>query len=88
MRYACVVANHSRGRLYVVDATSNAITEYAPGATGNAAPVASIAGSVTGISDPIGLVLDAQNRPFVSNADDNSITAYTPEANGDVAPSF
>ena len=72
----------------MVNALNNSITEYAPAATGNTAPVATIAGSATGISNPIGIAVDTTGQLYVSNAGTNSITRYSPGANGNVTPNF
>ena len=41
--------------LFVANFTSNSITVYAAGATGNATPTATIAGSNTGLNGPVGV---------------------------------
>ena len=65
---------------------NNTITEYAPGATGNVAPIAVISGGATGLSAPYGLTIDASGNLFASNAGANTITEYAPGATGNVAP--
>ncbi len=47
-----------RGRLWVTDAGTNAITEYASAATGDARPIRTISGPKTRLSTPIGLDID------------------------------
>ena len=42
----------ARGRLYVANQSNNTITEYAPGATGNTGPLATIGGGATQLSGP------------------------------------
>ena len=63
------------------------VTEYAPGATGNAAPVRAVRGSHTGLEDPYGLTLAPGGDAAVSNIRPNQITVYGRGAAGDAAPS-
>ena len=55
------------------------VTEYAPGATGNVAPVARIAGSTTKLSGPHGIVIDPQGNVRVTNANGTIDTFAAPE---------
>ncbi len=64
----------------------NTITEYAPGATGNVAPIAVISGGSTGLSLPYGLTLDGSGNLFASNYAGSTITEYAAGATGNVAP--
>src|SRR5215472_9486904 len=70
--------------LYVSQNDTASVTEYAPGANGNAAPVASLAGGNTSIYAPEAVALDKQGELFVDNG--NYITVYSPGAMGDVFP--
>jgi len=72
--------------LYVANFTGNSITVYAAGATGNATPVATIAGSNTGLNAPFGIALDAGGRLYVANIDSDSITVYAAGATGNATP--
>ena len=56
------------------------ITEYAPGARGNAGPVVTISGSATGLSNPNGVAFDAAGDLFVTNVGNDSVTEYAPGA--------
>ncbi len=83
------VALDAGGQLYVTNsipfpADSYSVTVYAPGATGNVAPVATIAGSNTGLNGPVGIAVDATGRLYVANA--NSISIYSAGATGNAAP--
>lgn len=88
------MAFDSSGVLYVAnvgtvlpDGTINGlITEYAPGATGNVAPIRTIAGPATLISDPWGVAVDNAGRVYAADLLANSVTVYAPGANGNVAP--
>ena len=79
------------GRLYVADSGlgyrfSGDVRVFAPGVTGNVAPVAAIAGSKTGILTPEGVAVDSQGNLYVGNLGNSSITVYAAGANGNVAP--
>ena len=62
------------------------MTEYAQGATGDAAPLATIAGADTGLDGPFGMAVDASGDLFVADYASNSVTEYAPGATGDAAP--
>src|SRR6266702_3008825 len=83
------IARDAAGNLYVVNSWSSSgstsITVYAAGATGNAAPIATIAGANTGLSGPTGLAFDPAGRLYVTN-DAGSVTVYAAGASGNVAP--
>ena len=49
------VALDAEGNLYVANTLGNSITVYAPGASGNAAPLATIGGGRTGLNGPVGI---------------------------------
>ncbi len=60
------------GQLYVANwdypsTLTSTITVYAPGATGNAAPIATIGGNNTGLSGSVGIALDAAGQLYVTN---------------------
>ena len=60
---------------------------YAPTATGNVAPLRTIAGAATGLGGGVfGIAVDAAGDVYASNHYRNSITEYAPGANGNVAP--
>src|SRR2546427_43962 len=82
------------GRLYVANsgagATTSSITVYESGATGNAAPIDTIAGTNTALDQPQGVALDPAGRIYVANSALTShqyrITAYGAGAIGNVVP--
>ncbi len=74
----------SAGNLYV--SNSDSITVYAPGATGNAAPIRTISGASTGLSNPLGVAVDSAGHLYVANILGSSITMYALGATGNVAP--
>ena len=43
--------------MYVANAGGNTITVYAPGATGNQAPMFTVSGAATGLVTPIGIAI-------------------------------
>src|SRR5437868_3910345 len=60
---------------YVANFQGNSVTEYAEGANGNVAPVATISGANTGLSAPEGVVVDlSSGTTFVSNHGNDSVT--------------
>ncbi len=71
---------------YVANPAAGSVTAYAAGASGNAAPVLSLAGPATGLAQPTGVVADDSGHVFVSNTATNTITEYAPEVTGNVAP--
>ena len=73
-------------RLFVTNNNNNSITIYAPGATGDATPTATITGSNTGLASPVGIALDGAGNIYVANGNSNSITVYAAGANGNAAP--
>jgi hypothetical protein len=76
------------GELYVASSSGEAIEVFAPGASGNVAPIRVLQGPLTGLADPLGVALDSSGRVYVSNAAANSITVYAPGASGDAAPLY
>ena len=61
------------------------VTVYAASATGNAAPIRTIAGSKTKLSAPEGIAVDASRKIYVTN-DTPSVTVYAAGASGNAAP--
>jgi len=66
--------------MYVANSASNSISVYAPGASGDVAPLRVISGPNTGISNPWSVALDQAGRVYVANS--NSITVYAPGVGG------
>lgn len=87
------IALDSANRIYVANGlgtTTPSVTVYAAGSNGNVAPMATIAGSLTGLADPSGIVVDPTGRIYVGNENSPSlngiVTVYAVGANGNVAP--
>jgi hypothetical protein len=82
------LAVDSSGRLYVSDYTAKAIYVFAAGATGNTAPIRTIAGSATGLTEPVGMSLDSHGHLYVAQLrnDTAPIEEFAANANGNAAP--
>lgn len=85
------VAVDASRNIYVFDAKTATISEFAAGATGNIAPIRTIAGSNTGLSGGDGFsfglaVSKRSGEIFVSNSGSNAILGFAASANGNVAP--
>ena len=69
------------------NATTNAVTEYSLGSTGNTPPIATIAGANTGIASAfseLSIAADAAGKLYVGNA--TTVTVYAQGASGNVTP--
>jgi hypothetical protein len=74
------------GATWTVDTATNALTEYAPGASGAATPIATISGASTDLAGPTGVGVGSSGNLYVTNATSNSITEYPAGSTGDQAP--
>jgi DNA-binding beta-propeller fold protein YncE len=63
-----------------------AINVYAAGSIGDASPMQTITGSLTGLSAPDGVAVDSHMNIYVANAGTPSITVYAAGQSGNVAP--
>ncbi|HVN64471.1 MAG TPA: NHL repeat-containing protein [Candidatus Binataceae bacterium] len=66
---------------------ADSITVYAARASGNSAPIGTIAGSETGLGGPHGIALDSGGKIYVAN-DNSNINIYAPLSSGNVKPLF
>lgn len=66
--------------------SGNAITEYAPGAKGDVAPINTIAGSNTQLYVPLGMAMSGAGRLYVANSYSGTIAIFAAGASGNVAP--
>ncbi|MGA8533686.1 MAG: hypothetical protein WB615_06225 [Candidatus Tumulicola sp.] len=85
------VAVDASRNVYVFDTTTATISEFTAGATGNVAPIRTIAGSNTGLSGGNGFsfglaVSKRSGEIFVSNPGSNAILGFAATASGNVAP--
>ena len=71
------------GTIYVAS-QPGALLVFAPGAAGNATPIATISGSNTGLSAPADVAVDAAGEIIVS--DFSNVLIFPANANGNVAP--
>ena len=62
------IAVDAAGHVYASNHYRNSITEYAPGANGNVAPIATLTGPATGVQLPTGIALDPAGQLWVDNA--------------------
>jgi beta-lactam-binding protein with PASTA domain len=62
------------GAIYVTNSVTNSVLVFAPNPSGtlNEAPIATIAGSNTGLQNPQGIAIDASGRIYVANDVPNS----------------
>jgi sugar lactone lactonase YvrE len=87
------IALDAAGRIYVANEDNNsmhvALTVYPPGATGNAAPIATAVGTFPETSYPQGVALDAAARLYVTNPgypSTGNVTVYAMGASGTLTP--
>jgi hypothetical protein len=66
----------ARGDLWVVNIGAYRITEYSPGADGDAKPILLLEGSRTGLVEPTGIAVDAAGDVFVSSFALGTINEY------------
>jgi NHL repeat len=74
------------GTLWVSSAFHNEVEEFAPGATGDATPIAALVGDSTGLDQPGGLAFTPQGDLWVDNFINASVEKFTSGSTGDVAP--
>jgi hypothetical protein len=85
------VAVDASRNVYVFDTKTSTISEFAAGATGNVAPIRTIAGSKTGLRGENGFsfglaISKTSGKIFVSNSGSNAILGFAATASGNVAP--
>lgn len=73
--------------IYVTNSGSASVTVFALGASGNAIPVRTIAGTSTGLASPLGIGVDSFGNVYVANRSAGTVTVYGPADSGNVAPS-
>src|SRR5471032_2635482 len=74
----CIYVSNSGG--------SGSVTAYALAANGDAAPLQTISGSNTGLSDPQGIAVSGTHKMYVPNHLVDSLTVFAKGAHGNVAP--
>ncbi|HUO05185.1 MAG TPA: hypothetical protein VMU16_08310 [Candidatus Binataceae bacterium] len=91
-----IVAPHgaavdASGKIYIANklggpSQKGSVTIFAPGSSGNTAPIATITGPDTGLNHPLGITLDSTGNLYVANPANNSVTVYSPGSTGDAIP--
>ena len=78
---------NAAGDIFSSNFNSDSITEYAPGASGNVAPICTIAGSNTGLADNDDISLASDGTLYVGNfGGSDPVEVFAPGACGNVAP--
>ncbi len=77
---------NSAGDIFSSNFHSNSITEYAPGASGNIAPICTISGSNTGLDENDDISLASDGTLYVGNFLGSPVEVFAPGACGNVAP--
>jgi sugar lactone lactonase YvrE len=83
------IAVDAKGTIYVTDrffGPAGGVLIFAPGSNGNVAPIATISGTNTLLSQPFGIAVDAAGNIYVANDGSSGVTVYAPGSNGNVAP--
>jgi 6-phosphogluconolactonase (cycloisomerase 2 family) len=87
------IALDAAGDIYVASAAQNgpgaqSVNVFAPGATGNVAPMRTISGAATLLSEPIGVAVDPTGNLYVVNqaGSGTAVDVFAPNANGNVPP--
>jgi hypothetical protein len=85
------IAVDTSGIIYVANAATDAITEYAKNSSGNVSPINTISGPSTGLNTPFGIALDSSGLIYVANAggyegNNVSVTVYAANATGNAIP--
>jgi hypothetical protein len=84
---AGVPAARAQEEIYVTNFGANSITVYERTANGAIAPTRVIQGLATGLSHPVGVVVDAvHDELVVGNANGGGIVVYARTASGNAAP--
>jgi hypothetical protein len=106
LSYPIAVAVDKSGDIYAVNYMGEvsgsghlgSITVYAPGATGNVSPTATIGGQRTGLFGPQGIAIDPVNGdiyvaneptgsdPAIGSSEEGTILIYSPGSKGNVSP--
>jgi 6-phosphogluconolactonase (cycloisomerase 2 family) len=80
-------AAEAQEELFVANVNTNSITVYSRTAGGNIAPLRTLSGATTGLSNPDGLAVDLTNNELVvANFTNSSVTVYSRTASGNTAP--
>ncbi len=72
--------------LYMTQLGNDSVTVTPSNANGNAAPIRTIIGANTQLSQPYGITVDGSGDSYASGLRNATVTIYAPGANGNVAP--
>src|SRR5271166_1033876 len=91
LNHPVALHHDAAGNIYVVNTANSSVTIYhqsdvLSSVTGDVAPYATLAGALTGLVNPSGIVLDSAGDVYVTNDFPDSITVYPPNPNGNIAP--
>jgi hypothetical protein len=74
------------GTIAVANRVGKSVLTFAPGSTGNVAPVTTIVGAATGLNNPSGIAFDGRGLLYVADVNAASISVFAPNASGNVPP--
>lgn len=97
LAFPAAITLDSAGNIYVANQGSeiggvDSVTEYAVGASGNAAPRATLSGANTGLATPSAITLDSSGDLWVANMDlfagsiEGSVEMFTAGSSGNATP--
>jgi sugar lactone lactonase YvrE len=81
-----VVNPRVQAAVYVVNGANSAVHSFSLNASGNSAPLTSLAGSATGFNGTTAVTIGADGRTYVASANNNEIAEYPYGASGNVKP--
>ena len=84
--YGAIYADSVSGQKVMMWLPSAQFPTPSPNQIINVAPHKVIAGSLTGITDPVGLYVDVNGYLYVANQSTNQVLVFSPSASGNVAP--
>src|SRR5262249_35359795 len=82
-----IMPDHSAPLLYTANRDGASVLAFKSKANGNVAPVVTISGSNTTLSDPDALAVDKKGRVYAANDGANQVAVFAPGANGNATPS-
>jgi len=85
-RPAAVVQPPAYGTIWVTAQSTQSLLEFAPGASGEAVPIADINGAATELNNPTGMAIDHHGQLWVANLSAAMVAVFAAHATGNVAP--
>src|SRR5580700_1647491 len=77
---------HGGFRMFAANRDGASVVAFESTANGNVAPVVTIAGSKTTLSQPDALTMDVSGKIYVANDGGTQVAVFGPHANGNVKP--